>query len=470
MPILQDFKPDDIHHIVNHSDSELFFVGDALWENIEPDRIDKVKAIFSLKDFKCLVDQRNNKIKKYQEAINKHLRQVYPKGFTTKDIKYARISPDDVVLINYTSGTTGLSKGVMLSLNNLSGNVKFGHSLDIFHKGGHTLSFLPLAHAYGCAFDFLLPLSTGGCITLLGKIPTPRILIQALSEVKPVLICCVPLIIEKIYKKQLKPMLEKNLVRIAMNIPVVNSQIYSKIRKSLVDAFGGNFKAFIVGGAPLNAEVEAFLQKIKFPFTVGYGMSECAPLISYTDWSEFQATSCGKPIAGHMYARIDSADPENVAGEICVWGEHVMKGYYKNEKATAEVIDAEGVLHTGDIGTMSADGTIYIRGRCKSMILSASGQNIYPEEIEAKLNNMPYVMESIVVDRKGKLVALVYPDYDELDSESVPITKIEEVMEQARLEVNKIIANYEQISSIVVYPTEFERTPKRSIKRYLYNL
>lgn len=470
VPILQDFKPDDIHHIVNHSDSKLFFVGEALWETIEPDRIEEVEAIFSLKNFECLMDQRNNKVKTYVQNIDKHFRKVYPKGFTSRDIKYTRIPNDEVILINYTSGTTGFSKGVMLTLNNLSGNVQFGHTLDIFYRGAHTLSFLPLAHAYGCAFDFLLPLSTGGCITLLGKIPTPRILIQALSEVKPVLICCVPLIIEKIYKKQLKPMMEKNLVRIAMNIPVVNSQIYGKIRKSLMDAFGGNFKAFIVGGAPLNAEVESFLQKIKFPFTVGYGMSECAPLISYTDWNEFKATSCGRPIKGLMNAKIDSPDPENVAGEICVWGEHVMKGYYKNEQATAEVLDEDGVLHTGDIGTMSADGTIYIRGRCKSMILSSSGQNIYPEEIEAKINNMPYVMESIVVDREGKLVALVYPDHDQMDSDSVAVGQLDELMEKSRIAVNKTIANYEQISSIVIYPTEFERTPKRSIKRYLYNL
>lgn len=470
VPILQDFKPDDIHHIVNHSDSQLFFTGKAIWDNIDPDRLENVKAIFSIEDFGCLYEHRGHKIKSYASDIEKHFRKKYPKGFTTDNIKYAHIENDDVVLINYTSGTTGFSKGVILTVNNLTGNVKFGHTIEAYYKGSKTLSFLPLAHAYGCAFDFLLPLTVGGGVTLLGKIPTPKVLVQALSEVRPNLICCVPLILEKIYKKQLKPLLEKNLMRVAVNIPVVNNQIYGQMRKKLMDAFGGNFKAFIVGGAPLNGEVEQFLRKIKFPFTVGYGMSECGPLISYTPADEFKLTSCGRAIEGHMNARIDSPDPENIAGEICVWGEHVMKGYYKNEEATKAVLDEDGTLHTGDIGTMSADGTIYIRGRCKSMILSASGQNIYPEEIEDKLNNMPYVLESIVVDRAGKLVALIYPDFEQIDAESIPRDKIEELLNQSRIAVNKTIAGYEQLASVVVYPTEFERTPKRSIKRYLYNI
>lgn len=470
VPILQDFKPDDVHHIVNHSDSAILFLSDNIWENIEPRRIENVNAVFSLTDFSCLHETRKGKITNYQKNIDKYFRMAYAQGFTSDSIKYDRIANDELMLLNYTSGTTGFSKGVMLTANNLSGNVMFGMSYDLHFRGSRALSFLPLAHAYGCAFDFLLPLAQGGCVTLLGKIPTPTILLKALSEVKPDLICCVPLIIEKIYKKQLKPMLDKDLMRIAMNIPIINGQIYNKVRQKLTAAFGGNFKYFILGGAPLNSEVEDFLRKIKFPFTIGYGMTECAPLISYTPAEEFILTSCGRPLEGLMNARIDSLDPENIAGEICVWGEHVMKGYYKNPEATAEVLDSDGLFHTGDMGTMGADGTLYIRGRCKSMILSSSGQNIYPEEIEAKYNNMPYVMESLIVEREGRLVALIYPDHEQLDKDSIDQNKVNDIFENIRKEVNKNIAGYEQVSSFVIYPTEFERTPKKSIKRYLYTI
>lgn len=468
VPILQDFNANDVQHIVNHSDSVLLFAGDLIWENLEVDKLSQLRATISLVDYTCL-DQRDGEcITQCLGDMDKLFKKAYPKGFTRDDVRFAELTNDKVILINYTSGTTGFSKGVMLTGNNLGGNVCFGISSKLHFSGSKCLSFLPLAHAYGCAFDLLVPLAVGTHITLLGKIPSPKILLKALEEVKPNLIICVPLILEKIYRKQILPMLNKRPLKWALNVPLLDSRIYGQVRKKLVDAFGGRFEQVIVGGAPLNAEVEAFLHRIKFPFTVGYGMTECGPLISYTHHSEFIPRSSGRILEGYMQVKIDSSDPELIPGEICVRGENVMAGYYKNQEATEKVINKDGWLHTGDMGTVNNDDTIFIKGRYKTMILGASGQNIYPEEIESKLNNMPFIMESLVIEKDGRLVALVYPDYEAVDDYGIANEDLPVAMEEIRKNLNKEVAPYEQIAKIHLYPTEFEKTPKRSIKRYLY--
>ena len=468
VPILQDFNANDVQHIVNHSDSVLLFAGDLIWENLEVDKLSQLRATISLVDYTCL-DQRDGEcITQCLGDMDKLFKKAYPKGFTRDDVRFAELTNDKVILINYTSGTTGFSKGVMLTGNNLGGNVCFGISSKLHFSGSKCLSFLPLAHAYGCAFDLLVPLAVGTHITLLGKIPSPKILLKALEEVKPNLIICVPLILEKIYRKQILPMLNKRPLKWALNVPLLDSRIYGQVRKKLVDAFGGRFEQVIVGGAPLNAEVEAFLHRIKFPFTVGYGMTECGPLISYTHHSEFIPRSSGRILEGYMQVKIDSSDPELIPGEICVRRENVMAGYYKNQEATEKVIDKDGWLHTGDMGTVNNDDTIFIKGRYKTMILGASGQNIYPEEIESKLNNMPFIMESLVIEKDGRLVALVYPDYEAVDDYGIANEDLPVAMEEIRKNLNKEVAPYEQIAKIHLYPTEFEKTPKRSIKRYLY--
>lgn len=471
VPILQEFHPNDINHILNHSGSELLFAGDTFWDHVETDGNESLKAAFSLTDFGCIYERDGDTIGKFQRNIVRHYRSRYPKGFAVEDISYPEIGGDQVVILNYTSGTTGFSKGVMLTLNNMTGNiVVFGMNQHIFFRGSRTLSFLPLAHAYGCAFDMLLPLASGTHITLLGKVPSPRILLEAMAVVKPHVICCVPLILEKIYRKQIQPLLCKGPMRIALKLPLIDTALYSAMRKKLLDAFGGQVVEFIVGGAPMNADTEDFLQKIGFPYTVGYGMTECGPLISYAWWEQYRKGSCGRFLEGLLEVRIDSSDPEHLAGEILVRGEHVMKGYYRNDEATRQVLDADGWLHTGDMGTLDADGNIFIRGRCKSMILGPSGQNIYPEEIEAKLNNLYCVMESLVLEREGKLVALVVPDYEQADADRVPHDRLQAVMEENLKELNTQLAPYERIGEIVLYPTEFEKTPKRSIRRYLYTV
>ncbi len=483
VPILQDFTPNDIIHIINHSESRLLFLGDNYWDGIEEEQIPEIEGVFSLTDFSVIYERNSQELTSFQKDIVKHYREKYPYGFMAKDIKYADVDNDEVCLLNYTSGTTGYSKGVMLTINNLTGNVVFAMNAmntrtgtNYFQKGGRTLSFLPLAHAYGCAFDFLGPLAVGIHVTLLGRIPTPKILMEAMQVVKPTIICCVPMILEKVYRKQVMPMLEKGPMSIAAKIPLVSTMLYTVIRKKLIDAFGGNVGLFIVGGAPMNQETEAFLMKINFPITVGYGMTECAPLISFAPDNEFKPSSCGSyksiisPSNGlHLEVKIDSPNPEKVAGEILVKGHHVMKGYYKNEKDTKSVLPGDGWLHTGDMGTMDADGTIYIRGRSKTMILTSNGQNIYPEEIEDKLNNMYLVMESLIIEGGGRLHALVVPDYDQVQKEGVEKSELQKIMENNLEELNKVLAAYERVSSVTIYPTEFEKTPKKSIKRYLYD-
>ena len=469
VPILQDFNPNDVHHIINHSESVFLFVSDRIWDSLEEDKIEEVRGVFSLSDYRCLHQRDGENIQKLMKSLDEKMTEKYPDGFTQEDIKYAELDNDKVVEINYTSGTTGFSKGVMLTGNNLAGNVTYARTLDLLFRGERELCFLPLAHAYSCAFNLLVPMAFGVHVYLLGKVPSPKILLKAFEEVKPNLILMVPLILEKIYKKMILPQLNKRTLKLASNIPLLDSRIYAQIRKHLVDALGGRFREVIVGGAAMNQEVTDFLYKIKFPFTIGYGMTECGPLISYDHNNEYVPGSCGQILKGIMKVRIDSEDPYNKVGEIQVSGENVMKGYYKNDEATQNVFTEDGWLRTGDLGTIDHDNRIFIRGRSKTMILGASGQNIYPEEIESKLNNLPFVMESLVVEKNGKLIGMVYPDYDTVDSTGISHTDLPVIMEQNRIELNKLLAPYETISEIQLYPTEFEKTPKKSIKRYLYS-
>lgn len=467
VPILAEFNPVDITHIVNHSGAQLLFVGEHIWEHIDPEALLTVKGVISLDRKAVLHEQAGTSLSRDIKLLRRRFRKDYPDGYKSTDVKYIDRPNSEVVEINYTSGTTGFSKGVMLTGENLAGNVCFGMESMLHFRSSRALAFLPLAHAYGCAFDMLTPLAVGSHITLLCKTPSPRVLLKALSEVRPHLVICVPLILEKIYKNQILPMISKGTVRWTLAVPLLDKVVYGKIRKKLIDAFGGEFEEVIVGGAPLNHEVEEFLHKIKFPFTVGYGMTECGPLISYSPWKEFQVGSSGRTLPT-MESKILSNDPENVPGEICVRGVNVMKGYYENEEATKMVFTEDGWLKTGDMGTRSADGTLFLRGRSKTMILSASGQNIYPEEIEAKLNNMPFVAESLVVERDGKLVGLVYPDFDAADRLGIRTADLDESLEKVRTELNKLVAPYERLSQIILMPNEFEKTPKRSIKRFLY--
>lgn len=469
VPILQDFSPNDIHHIINHSESVFLFVSDRIWDSLEEDKIDNLRAVFSLSDYRCLHQRDGENIQKLMRSLDDLMAKHYPNGFTKNDIKYAELDNEKVVLLNYTSGTTGFSKGVMLTGNNLAGNVVYAETLDVIFRGERMLCFLPLAHAYSCAFNFLVPLAVGAHVYILGKVPSPKILLKAFDEIKPNLIITVPLILEKIYKKMILPQLNKKTLKVALNIPLLDTRIYAKICKSLTDAMGGRFREVIVGGAAMNQEVTDFLYKIKFPFTIGYGMTECAPLISYDNHKEFIPGSCGQVLKGIMDVRIDSDDPYTKVGEIQVKGENVMKGYYKNEEATRNVFTKDGWLRTGDLGTINKEKRIFIRGRSKTMILGSSGQNIYPEEIESKLNNLPFVLESVVVEKNGRLVGLVYPDYEAVDNTGLSHDDLSMVMEQNRIELNKLLAPYEAVSSLQLYPTEFEKTPKKSIKRYLYS-
>ena len=469
VPILQDFNPNDAQHIVNHSEAKLLFASKSNWESLDFENMRMVRAALSLDDRTLYEQKEEEVVADVLASLEEKFDAAYPNGFTVDDVKYPEVPGDRLMDINYTSGTTGFSKGVMITGNNLCGNIVYGINSGLCYNGSRHLSFLPLAHAYGCAFDMLAPLAIGGHITLLGRIPSPKVIVKAMGEVKPNLVILVPLVLEKIYSKMIVPMISKGMLRWALAVPYLNEKIYDQIRKKLIDAFGGCFEEIIVGGAPFNAEVEEFLYKIRFPFTVGYGMTECAPLVSHTPWREFVPHSAGRVLPGIMECRIDSEDPENIPGEICVRGENVMKGYYHNYEATDKVLHDDGWLHTGDMGTLSADGTVFIRGRLKTMLLGANGQNIYPEEIEAKLNNMIFVNESLVVDRGGKLVGLVYPDYDTMDAMGVTRDQLPEKMEEIRTELNKLVAPYERITRIELIANEFEKTPKRSIKRFLYS-
>jgi len=483
VPILSDFTPADASHIINHSDAVMLFVSDSSWQNLRMDDFPEIRCVVSIDSRKVVAENASalgwlgKGFKSYGSVVRgltRRFRKRYPKGFSASDIKYPEVDQSETAVINYTSGTTGFSKGVMLSYDNIRGNVVFGIRSRLHYQGSRVLSFLPLAHAYGCAFDMLVPLAVGSHITLFGRIPTPALLVKAMSQVRPSLVICVPLILEKIYRNMIVPMISKPSLRWVLAVPFLDKAVYAMIRSKLVDAFGGAFEEVIVGGAALNPEVEDFLHKIHFPFTVGYGMTECGPLISYTPWRRFVPSSAGRTLSNIMEAKVlrDESLPvpegSTPQGEIMVRGLNVMKGYYKNPEATAAVLEEDGWLHTGDMGTVGdpQGRTIYIRGRYKTMILSANGQNIYPEEIEAKLSNMPYVGECLVVDREGHLFALVYPDPD--STASMTPVELAAAMETNRKELNAMLASYERIEGIDLQPVEFEKTPKRSIRRFLY--
>lgn len=465
VPILHEFNPESMEEIITHSDSRLVFVNESLWSKLKQEQINV--PVLEIPTFSLLKSD-NGKVKDVMDSLDNHFSDLYQGGFTKDDIRYADVSNEEVICINYTSGTTGFSKGVMLTANNFAGNVTYAHKLDLLFNRERNLAFLPMAHVYGCAFDFLYALSAGVHSTLLGVIPTPQNLITALQEVRPTLIITVPLIFEKIYKKKILPIIDKPIVKGLMKIPGIDRFILSKIKKSLIRSLGGNFREVIIGGAALNAEVEAFFHKMKFPFTVGYGMTECAPLISYDHHYDFVPTSCGQVLEGIMEARIDSPDPEKIPGEIQVRGENVMKGYYKNPEATSAAFTDDGWLKTGDSGIMLGN-RLFIKGRIKSMLLTANGQNVYPEEIESRLNNLPYVADSLVVLRKFRLVALVYPDMAAISTNQVTPEKLALIMRDNLVTLNKSVAGYEKISTIELVDSEFEKTPKKSIKRFLYS-
>ena len=467
VPILQDFKANDAIHIINHSESKLLFITDLIWENIDVDQVPDLQAVISLNTMDLIVTGLPKTQAVDKMTIEELFAEKYPNGFGPDDVKYIERSNAEIASINYTSGTTGFSKGVVTPANALAGNIIFGLRSNLVYPGCRHVAFLPLAHAYGCAFDFLACLAAGGHTHLIGRTPSPKILMKAFAEVKPTLILSVPLILEKIYKKMIQPQISKTAVSWVLKMPLLDKVVLNKIREKLLNAFGGEFSQIIIGGAPLNAEVEAFLRRIKFPVTVGYGMTETAPLISFTPWTEFRSQSCGQVLEGFMEARIANPDADGV-GEIQVRGENVMMGYYKNEQATKESFTADGWLRTGDLGIIDKDGFIYIKGRCKTMLLGPSGQNIYPEEIEAKINNMPYVLESLVLQKDTRLVALVCPDFEAVDADELTQDQLEVVMEENRKLVNAELAAYEQINELRIFNHEFEKTPKKSIKRFLY--
>ncbi|MDO9578772.1 MAG: AMP-binding protein [Candidatus Cloacimonadales bacterium] len=467
VPILPDFKPDDVHHIVNHSESKLLFAAGAIFEELDDSIMPELDAVISLQDFSLLFGKKKNAGQLLNESSLNYL-EKYAGELTKEKIRFKEIKNEELAAIIYTSGTTGFSKGVMLPHNSLISNIVFAKNHMPLEPGDTIVSFLPIAHVFGCTFEFLFPFASGCHITFLGKTPSPKVLIKAFGEIHPRLILSVPLVIEKIYKKQIKPKLDKPSISLLLKIPLMRKKIYSKVNKTLTDVFGGNFREIVLGGAALNEEVEKFLRDIKFRYTVGYGMTECGPLISYSGWETFKIASCGE-VVDDMTAKIDSEDPENSIGEILVKGENVMYGYYKNVEATREAIDEEGWLHTGDLGLMDKDKFIFIKGRSKSMILGPSGKNIYPEELEARLNNLPYVQESIVIVRDGKLVALVYPDMEAVDAGGISEKDLMEIMEDNKVKMNAIFPAYMALAKIEIYSEEFEKTPKKSIKRFLYS-
>ena len=469
VPILHEFTPDQIHNIVNHCDAKLLFVGDVVNTVIDAAQMPGLEGIIYIPDY-SLVISRTDKLTYAREHLNELYGRKYPKYFRKQHVKYyTEQNPEELALINYTSGTTGFSKGVMLPYRALWSNYKFAEQVigKQVKVGDNILSMLPMAHMYGMAFEFLFEFIYGCHVYYLTRVPSPAIIAKAFSDIKPVFIIAVPLIIEKIIKKKVFPKIQNNRMRLLLNMPVVSKKVKAKIREEVTKAFGGNFYEIVVGGAAFNQEVEQFMKSINFPYTVGYGATECAPIICYSDWKEFVPRSCGKPVV-NMEVKIESSDPENIPGEILARGLNVMLGYYKNEEATAQTIDKDGWYHTGDLGTMDADGNVFIKGRSKNMLLGANGQNIYPEEIEDKINALPLVTECVVVQRNEKLVALIHPDYEEAKTMELTDEDLEKVMEQNRIVVNESLASYCKISAVEIRKEEFERTPKRSIKRYLY--
>ncbi|MFW5700206.1 MAG: AMP-binding protein [Cyclobacteriaceae bacterium] len=466
IPLLPDFTAENIHHIINHSESSLLFAADSIYENLDTNKVKGLRAVFSLSDFSLLYD--NDKSKERYNQGKDEFQNSVADIITEGEFQLPSIDNEQLVEIMYTSGTTGFSKGVMLNLKSLSANIVFAQENMPLKAGDRVLSFLPLAHAYACAFEFLFPVSIGAHVSFLTKLPTPQLLLKAFEEVKPRLIFLVPLLLEKIYKNKIKPQLETSKVKLLTQLPGLNQLVYKKIKSNLMQAFGGNFIEVVIGGAALNHEVEDLLKKIEFPYTVGYGMTEGGPLISYDGWQTCKKYSVGKVI-NFLNIRIESDDPENKAGEIMVKGENVMQGYYKNEDATNTTLEKGGWLHTGDLGVIDKDGYIFIRGRSKNMILGPSGQNIYPEEIEAQLNNMNCISESLVMESNGKLVALAYPDFEKADALNLNEKGLQEKMNENLKLINKELPAYSKLYQLKLFPEEFEKTPTKKIKRYLYS-
>lgn len=467
VPILHEFKPDTIHHLVNHSEAKLFFVDESIYENLDAEGMPSLTGILRISDFSLLIS-RSEKLTDARRRLNEYFGQMYPERFGASDLNTYAESPEQIALINYTSGSTGLSKGVMLSYRALWSNVQYTvEHLHFLLPGDGVVCMLPLAHMYGLVVELLHPISKGCHVHFLTRTPSPRVIMDAFAKVRPKLIVAVPLIIEKIIKTKVFPLLEKPMMKILMHVPFVDDRLLQKIKARLNETFGGQLIEMIIGGAALNKDVEEFLRRIDFPFTVGYGMTECAPLISYAPHEQARQGSCGK-LVDRMKAKVDSPNPVTVPGVIWVRGDNVMSGYYKNDAATAEALQDDGWLCTGDIGIIDDDNYIYLRGRDKNMILGPSGQNIYPEEIEQKLNNMPYVGESIVVQDGSKLVALIYPDYDAASTQGLNTDDIRRVMDENISQLNKEVPAYSKVSGYELMDEEFEKTPKRSIKRYLY--
>ena len=466
VPILHDFKADNIHNIVNHSDAVMLFVGDGVWENLDERTMPKLKGIISFIDFSILVSN-NSGLTKAHENINKLIGSKYPKSFDSSCIFYHKDTPEEVAYISYTSGTTSFSKGVMIPYRSLWSNIKFAQVNMPLEPGDKHVCMLPLAHAFGLLFSFLFEFTRGCHTYFLTRTPSPKIIFNAYAEIKPNLIITVPLIVEKVVKNAILPKLNTKMMQMAMHVPFLNDYIMRSVRQKLIELFGGNLMELVIGGAAMNEEVENLLRRIKFPYTIGYGMTECGPLICYASSASFRQGSCGRSV-DRMDVKIDSEDPHKIVGEIMTRGENVMLGYYKNEGSTVEALTPDGWLHTGDLGVMDEEDNLTIKGRSKNMLLGPSGQNIYPEEIEDKLNTLPFVAESIVTQKAGKLVALVHPDYNEAVSQSLSADDINRIMEENRVALNGLIPKYSQISVMKIFPEEFEKTPKRSIKRYLY--
>lgn len=466
VPILHEFKADQVHNIVNHSEARLLFVGDQIWENLNEAAMPHLEGIIELKDFGVPVS-RSEKLAYARDHLNEIFGHKFPCRFRPDDISYEKEKSEDLAIINYTSGTTGYSKGVMLPYRSILSNVLYCKEKIGLKAGDSVVSMLPLGHVFGMTFDFLYGFTAGAHLWFLTRMPSPKIIAESFAEIRPRVIACVPLIVEKIFKKNILPKVDNKLGKLLLHVPIISDKIKELIKQKAMEVFGGNFIEIIIGGAPFNAEVEAFLKMIDFPYTIAYGMTECGPIICHSHWTELKLASCGK-VAARMEAKVLSPNPSTIAGELVCRGANLMLGYYKNEEATRQVIDTEGWLHTGDMATIDEDGNVFIKGRCKNLLLTSSGQNIYPEEIESKLNNMPYVSESLIILQQDKLVGLIYPDSDDAFAHGLSQSDLVRVMEENRLELNKQLPAFSQIARFKLYPEEFEKTAKKSIKRFLY--
>ena len=466
VPILHEFKADQVHNIVNHSESRLLFVGDQIWENLNETAMPHLEGIIELKDFGVPIS-RSEKLAYARDHLNEIFGHKFPCRFRPDDISYEKEKSEDLAIINYTSGTTGYSKGVMLPYRSILSNVLYCKEKIGLKAGDSIVSMLPLGHVFGMTFDFLYGFTAGAHLWFLTRMPSPKIIAESFAEIRPRIIACVPLIVEKIFKKNILPKVDNKLGKLLLHVPIISDKIKELIKQKAMEVFGGNFIEIIVGGAPFNAEVENFLKMIDFPYTIAYGMTECGPIICHSHWTELKLASCGK-VAARMEAKVLSPNQTSIAGELVCRGANLMLGYYKNEEATRQVIDTEGWLHTGDMATIDEDGNVFIKGRCKNLLLTSSGQNIYPEEIESKLNNMPYVSESLIILQQDKLVALIYPDSDDAFAHGLNQPDLERAMEDNRLELNKQLPAFSQIARFKLYPEEFEKTAKKSIKRFLY--